>query len=233
MAADWPPAYLRQLLLKQGAYRQAVGAACRPGPAGEINQLAVAEVLARYLWSIRRRPATPRHAASAQGHRFPRAVGRLLSRPRWHCSSTHSASQRRRPTGCGGCGTGPARSRCCPAAGPCRRRSRSDLRKALGPRRHQTLSLHDHVYVGADGRLEQDQDHAGDRGDRRRGRPDPVPVRHQRADRGGRPGLQGVSGSSTSRRRACSRPSILLARTLNLGETSTLEYWTTYRCRAT
>ena len=27
----------------------------------------------------------------------------------------------------------------------------SDLRAALGPRRHQTLSLHDHIEIGADG----------------------------------------------------------------------------------
>ena len=32
-------------------------------------------------------------------------------------------------------------------------RTETALRSALGPRRHQTVSLHDHVYVGADGRV--------------------------------------------------------------------------------
>jgi hypothetical protein len=32
-------------------------------------------------------------------------------------------------------------------------KTEEDLRAALGPRRHQTVSLHDHVFVGSDGRV--------------------------------------------------------------------------------
>src|ERR1700722_19720747 len=75
-------AYLRQLLLKQGSYRRLWEQHVVRDRRGEINQLAVSEVLARHLWNY------PRHEGDAEI--MPRQLkdsvsralsGRLLSRP--------------------------------------------------------------------------------------------------------------------------------------------------------
>src|SRR5450755_1729202 len=74
--------YLRQLLLRQGSYRRLWEQHVVRERPGEINQLAVAEVLAEHLWSY------PRHVGDADV--MPRQLkdsvsralsGRLLSRP--------------------------------------------------------------------------------------------------------------------------------------------------------
>jgi hypothetical protein len=122
--------------------------------AGEITQLAVAEVLARYLWNH------PRVAGDADA--LPRQLkdtvaralsGRLLSRPTlalfidaFGISEAHAERLWRLWQGSGRISvlSGPR------AVGA---KTETDLRSALGPRRHQTVSLHDHVYVGADGRI--------------------------------------------------------------------------------
>jgi hypothetical protein len=49
--------YLQQLLLKPGAYRQSWERYVSRERRGTINQLAVAEVIARHLWSVPRTPA--------------------------------------------------------------------------------------------------------------------------------------------------------------------------------
>jgi hypothetical protein len=49
--------YLQQLLLKPGAYRQSWERYVSRERRGTINQFAVAEVIARHLWSVPRNPA--------------------------------------------------------------------------------------------------------------------------------------------------------------------------------
>src|SRR5215469_8547279 len=74
--------YLQQLLLKPGAYRQSWERYASRERRGTINQLAVAEVIARHLWSVPRNPAD----AEVTPHQLKDTVSRaltvlLLSRP--------------------------------------------------------------------------------------------------------------------------------------------------------
>jgi hypothetical protein len=104
-----------------------------------------------------------------------------------------------------------------------------ELVQALGPRRHQTLSLHDHVYVGSDGRIErshimqvieaivEDVDRIPFLAD--------TNVLTIEAGQGCKELAEDVSHLGNG----VFATDILLARTLRLGETITLEYWCTYR----
>ena len=146
--------YLRELIARQGPYRRRWEQYVVRSRSSEINQLAVAEVLARHLWSH------PRVAGDADA--LPRQLkdtvaralsGTLLSRPTlalfidafgifgadadrlwrlWEGSGRISVFSGPRAVGA---------------------KTEEELRAALGPRRHQTLSLHDHVYIGSDGRV--------------------------------------------------------------------------------
>jgi hypothetical protein len=104
-----------------------------------------------------------------------------------------------------------------------------DLAAALGPRRHQTLSLHDHVYIGPDARTDR--------------------ARTLQVIEAIAPGVesipflcdtnvltiefgQGCKELASPLRQVGAdvfAAEIRLARKLELGETLTLEYWTTYR----
>ncbi len=159
---DAPPApgrraaarYLRELLAQQGQYRRLWEQHVVRSRPGEITQLAVAEVLARHLWNH------PRVAGDADV--LPRQLkdtvaralsGTLLSRPTlalfidaFGISDAHADRLWRLWEGSG---------RISVLSGPRAMGSETEgeLRSALGPRRHQTVSLHDHVYVGSDGRV--------------------------------------------------------------------------------
>jgi hypothetical protein len=104
-----------------------------------------------------------------------------------------------------------------------------ELVDVLGPRLHQTLSLHDHVYVGSDRRI-----------DRARMLQvieaivpgvDRIPflcdtnVLSIEVGQGGKE----LSGDVKQIRHGIFFTEILLSRTLDLGETITLEYWLSYR----
>lgn len=98
--------YLQQLLLKPGQYRQAWERYVIRTRPGSINQLAVAEVLARYLSS--QEPAAAPVRPLQMKDTVSRALsGRLLAGQRLSYSSPHSSSVATRLTGCGGSGTGP------------------------------------------------------------------------------------------------------------------------------
>ncbi len=159
---DAPPApgrsaaarHLRELLAQQGQYRRLWEQHVVRSRPGEITQLAVAEVLARHLWNH------PRVAGDADV--LPRQLkdtvaralsGTLLSRPTlalfidaFGISDAHADRLWRFWEGSG---------RISVLSGPRAMGSETEgeLRSALGPRRHQTVSLHDHVYVGSDGRV--------------------------------------------------------------------------------
>ena len=60
MAVSAASDYLQQLLLKPGGYRQSWEQYVSRERRGTINQLAVAEVIARHLWSAPRSPADAR-----------------------------------------------------------------------------------------------------------------------------------------------------------------------------
>ena len=146
--------YLRELLAQQGPYRRLWEQHVVRSRSSEITQLAVAEVLARHLWSH------PRVAGDAEA--LPRQLkdtvaralsGALLSRPAlalfidaFGISGADAGRLWRLWEGSG---------RISVLSGPraMGAQTEADLRSALGPRRHQTVSLHDHVYVGSDGRV--------------------------------------------------------------------------------
>lgn len=146
--------YLHELLAQQGPYRRLWEREVVRSRPGEITQLAVAHVLARYLWSHPRATgdvdALPRQLKDTVARALS---GALLSRPTlalfidafgisgehadrlwqlWEGSGRISVLSGERAVGA---------------------KTEEELRSALGPRRHQTVSMHDHVYVGPDGRI--------------------------------------------------------------------------------
>jgi hypothetical protein len=222
--------YLHELLLKPGAYRQSWERYVSRERRGTINQLAVAEVIARHLWSVPRSPADAQITPHQLKDTVSRALtGRLLSRPALSLFiesfgfSEHEAGRLWRLWN-GSVSIGVmSGSHAVPA------QTQRDLAEALGPPQHQTLSLHDHVYVGEDGRI----DHArmlhvfeaiAQGVDR-------VPflfdtnVLTVEVGQGGKE----LNGDVQQVRGDTFLAEVLLARTLDLGETITLEYWVTYR----
>jgi hypothetical protein len=147
-------AYLRGLLTQPGRYRRRWEQhTLRSGP-GEITQLAVAEVLARYLWTHPRVSADKDVIARQLKDTVARAVsGSLLSRPTlalfidaFGIEAVHADQLWRLWHGSGRVGVLSGRHAVAS-------KTESDLRAALGPARHLTVSMHDHVDVGSDGRL--------------------------------------------------------------------------------
>jgi hypothetical protein len=222
--------YLQQLLLKPGRYRQAWEQYISRERQGTINQLAVAEVIARHLWSSPRSPGDAEITPHQLKDTVSRALtGRLLSRSALTMFvdafgfSEHEAARLWRLWNGSVAISVMSGSHAVPVG------SEQDVDRVIGPRRHQTLSLHDHVYVGADGLIERARTlqviEAIAQG------VDRIPficdtnVLTLEVGQGGKEltgdvGRIGDDLFSTE---------ILLARTLDLGETITLEYWITYR----
>ena len=121
---------------------------------GEITQLAVAEVLARHLWSHPRVPGDEDVIARQLKDTVARALsGSLLSRPTlalfidaFAISDPHADQLWRLWEGSGRISVLSGQR----AMGS---KTEKELRSALGPPRHHTVSLHDHIGVGSDGRL--------------------------------------------------------------------------------
>jgi hypothetical protein len=146
--------YLRQLLAHHGRYRRLWEQHVIRSRPGEITQLAVAEVLAEHLW------ANPR--ATGQTDVLPRQIkdtvaralsGTVLSRPTlalfidaFMISESHAERLWR-------LWEGSPRMSILAGQEAVAAEVKEDLRAALGPPRHQTVSMHDHVYVGSDGRV--------------------------------------------------------------------------------
>ncbi len=222
--------YLRQLLLKPGAYRRAWEQHVIRARRDSINHLAVAEVLARHLSSAPRRPADAGILPYQLKDTVSRTLsGQMLSRPSlslfieafgfsqdesdrlwrlWSGSATISVL---------------AGSHAVPPL------AERNLARALGPRRHQTLSMHDHVHVDAEGRLERTRTiqvieaiAAG---------VDRFPFLYDTnaltVEVG--QGCRGLSGELRQVGPDVFATDILLAKTLELGDTITMEYWVTYR----
>jgi hypothetical protein len=219
-------AYLQQLLLKPGGYRRAWERYVVRARLGAINQLAVAEVLAQYVRS--REPADIRPLQMKDT--VSRALsGRMLSRPALSLFiaafkfSDHEADRLWRLWNGTEMISVLAGSHAIPP------QAEEHVDRVLGPPRHQTLSLHDHVFVGADGRLERTRtiqviEAVAAKVDR-------IPFLYDtcaltvEVSRG----CSGLSGDLRQLRPEVFMTDILLAGTLELGETAALEYWTTYR----
>ncbi|HKB30244.1 MAG TPA: hypothetical protein VKD26_05340 [Streptosporangiaceae bacterium] len=215
-------AYLRELLLQPGRYRQRWAQYAERTRPGEINQLAVADVLAHYLW---RNPRTtgdvdvlPRQLKDT----VLRAIsGRMVSKASLSLFidafdlASHDAELLWRLW------EGSGRSRV--QAGP--RAMRPERSAALGPLQHQTLALHDHHYCGPDGMPDRQRtlhviEATVDGLDR-------IPFRFDSADLTlelGQ-GCRGMSGPFRKITEVLYTTDILLAKPLERGDTLTLEYW--------
>jgi hypothetical protein len=222
--------YLRELLQRPGPYRWQWEQYVVRARSGEINHLAVAEVLARRLWSY------PRAAGDTDvlPHQLKDTVGRalsgrLLSRSTlslfidafsipeadadrlwrlWEGSGTISVLSGRQ------------------ALTP---RTEQALRAVIGPRPHRALSLHDHLTIGAEGRparlriltvIEAVEE-----------RVYRIPLLHDRQALTIEVG-QGCAGISADRYQVGDELFVTfveLAGPLVAGQTTTLEYWITYQ----
>jgi hypothetical protein len=222
--------YLQQLLLKPGTYRQSWEQHVSRARTGAVNQLAVAEVLARHLSSSSRGP----NATVVTSHQLKDTVsralsGRLLSRSALSLFieafgfSEHEAERLWRLWDGSATISVVAGSHAVPM------RAEQELVQVLGPRRHQTLSLHDHVWIGQDKRLDRVRTLQV------------IEATEQAVDRipflcdsnvltieVGQ-GCSEVGGQLRQVSNGLFATDLILARTLDLGETITLEYWVTYR----
>lgn len=222
--------YLQQLLLKPGGYRQSWEQYVSRERPGTINQLAVAEVIARHLWSAPRGPTDAEITPHQLKDTVSRALtGRLLSRPALSLFidafgfSEHEAARLWRLWNGSATISVMSGTHAVPVT------AEQDVDRTFGPRQHQTLSLHDHIYVGADGRIEraralqvieataQDLDRI----------PFLCDTNVLTIEVG--QGCKELSGEIRQIGTDVFATEILLARTLGLGETITLEYWITYR----
>jgi hypothetical protein len=222
--------YLQQLLLKPGSYRQSWEQYVSRERRGTINQLAVAEVIARHLWSVPRNPADAQVTPHQLKDTVSRALtGRLLSRPALSLFieafgfSEHEAGRLWRLW------NGSASIGVMSGSHAVALQTQRQVDEVVGAPRHQTISLHDHVYVGEDGRIDRARllhvIEAIEQG------VDRIPflcdtnVLTVEVGQGGKE----LNGKVQQIRGGMFYAEILLARTLDLGETITLEYWVTYR----
>jgi hypothetical protein len=218
--------YLRQLLLKPGPYRALWQRHVARPRDGVINQLAIAEVIASQLASV--------HAGDApvMPYQLRDIVSGALSGSQlsaetleWFIQAftfgTHEAGQLRRLLA--------GSSRIGVLSGTRGVPLTIDLDAAIGPRRHQALSLHDYVSVGPDGRIDrlrtlQVIEATAPAVDR-------IPfvcdasvhtleVGH---------GCKEIAGEFEWVGDEFFATEIVLSRTLNIGETLPLEYWLSYR----
>ena len=221
--------YLVELLLRPGRYRRLWEKFAERTRPGEINQLAVAETLAHHLWDFPRSPSDTDVLPRQLKDTVARALsGRLLSRSTlslfidaFGFSDDEALRLWRLWQGSGAISflSGP---RAMPSD------KMAEVAAALGPRRHQTVSMHDHVYVGADGRLARTRTLQV------------VEAITEGLDRV--PYLYDTSVLTLEVGQGCARPAgplyqiragvfaidIPLAKSLAVGETLTLEYLTTY-----
>jgi hypothetical protein len=197
---------------------------------GEIVQLAVAEVLARHLWSYPRGSGDADVLAHQLKDTVARALsGRLLSRSTlslfidaFHISDAEADRLWRLWEGSGTISVLTGAKAVTP-------RTEAELHAAIGPRKHQTLSLHDHLTVGPSGlperlRTLQVIEAVTDGLDK-------IPFLHDTKavtlEVG--QGCTDLSGELFQVSDDLYVTFISLARTLAVGETTTLEYWATYQ----
>ncbi len=145
-------AYLRELLLRPGRYRHTWEQYAERSRLGQVNQLAVAEVLAHYLWEHPRAQGDADVLPRQLKDTASRALsGKLLSKATltlFTDAFDFGTFERERLLKLW---EGSAHVRV--LSGP--RAIREDQAVVLGRPQVKTLSLHDHHYLGPDGRPER------------------------------------------------------------------------------
>jgi len=222
--------YLREMLSQQGPYRRRWERYVVRSRSTEITQLAVAEVLARHLWSHPRvtgdTDALPRQLKDTVSRALS---GTLLSRPTlglfidaFRISGADAGRLWRLWEGSG---------RISVLSGPRALGDKAEgtLHSIFGPPRHQTVSLHDHVQVASDGRIARNRtiqviEATADGLDR-------IPYLYDTnaltLEVG--QGCGDISGELYKISDDVYAATIPFARELSAGETTSLEYTTTYR----
>lgn len=147
--------YLRQLLLKPGPYRDAWQRHVARPRDGVINQMAVGEVIAARLRAAPGRPGDAQVmqyqlrdtvSGALSGRQLTAAICQLFADA--FGFTQHEADRLRRLC------EGSSRISVLSGSHGVPAQAERDVDHALGRRRHQTVSLHDHIYVGEDGRIE-------------------------------------------------------------------------------
>ncbi len=220
--------YLRQLLLKPGAYRDTWRRHAARYRDAVINQLAVAEVLAAHTPSGRAvdAPLMPYQLRDIVSGALS-GSGLSAETLQWFIAafgfSDHDAGQLRRLL------AGSSRIGILSGSHAVPDGVESYVDAAIGPRRHQTLSLHDHIWVGADGRIDRSRTmhvveaiaSAVDR------IPFVCDTNVLTLEVG--QGCKELAGPLRWIGGEFFAAELLLSRTLDIGETLTLEYWLSYR----
>ena len=225
--------YLRELLLRPGQPRRAWEQYAERTRQGEVNQLAVAEVLARHLWRHPRRTADEGVLARQLKDTAARALsGRLLSRATLELFMEAFALPDAEQDQLWRLWEGSPRVRVLRGTRAILRPDTADRVAALlGPPGHQTVSLHDHAFVRADGRI------GGVRTiqviEALRDGLDSIPCMYDTSALTLRVG-HGCEAPAGPGSQVKDGPYVLripLARTLSAGETLSLEYATIFRYR--
>jgi hypothetical protein len=218
-------AYMRELLLRPGRYRRKWEQYAERSRHGQVNQLAVAEVLAHYLWEHPRTQrdidVLPRQLKDTASRALS---GKLLSKATlvlFTDAFSFSALEREQLFKLW---EGSAHVRV--LSGP--RAIRDDKAGRLGSPRLKTLSLHDHHYVGPDGlpvkhRVIQVIEAIVDGVDRVPCRADTNALTIEVGQ-----GFSGLAGPVYQPIAELFVVDMLLAKPLAAGETATLEYSTSF-----
>jgi len=223
-------AYLRELLLRPGRTRRTWEQYAERNRPGQINQLAVAEVLARHLWDYPRRPGDNEILPHQLKDTASRALsGKLLSKAALGLFIEAFSIPVFERDQLWRLWEGSSRIRVLSGPRSFARRARVEIDTALGPAGHRTVSVHDHHYVGPDrlpSRTRTLQVIEAITRDVTR-----IPYIYD-TDALAIDLLQGCSGLGeqfTEVTRGFFATDMLLAKTLSLGETLTLEYVTSFR----
>lgn len=146
--------YLRELLLRPGRPRRTWEQYAERTRHGQVNQLAVAEVLARHLWQHPRRrrdgDLLPRQLKDTAARALS---GRLLSKATLDLFIDAFALPAAEQDQLWRLWEGSPRVRMLTGIRAIRPDTADKVAALLGPPGHQTVSLHDHAFVRADGRV--------------------------------------------------------------------------------
>ena len=217
--------YIRELLLRPGRYRRKWEQYAERSRVGQVNQLAVAEVLAHYLWQHPRAKGDTDVLPRQLKDTASRALsGKLLSKATLFLFMDAfglGAPEREQLLKLW---EGSAYVRV--LSGP--RAIRDDQASMLGSRRVKTLALHDHHYLGADGmpvkhRVIHVIEAITDDVDRIPIRADTNAVTIEVGQ-----GFSGLAGPVYQPIEELFVVDMLLAKPLAAGETATLEYWVSF-----
>jgi hypothetical protein len=146
--------YLRELLLRPGRPRRTWEQYAERTRQGQVNQLAVAEVLAQHLWRHPKRPGDgdllPRQLKDTAARALS---GRLLSRATLELFMDAFALPDAEQDQLWRLWEGSPRVRMLTGDRAIRTDTADRVAALLGPPGHQTVSLHDHAFVRADGQI--------------------------------------------------------------------------------